>query len=87
MRSVTGEAADPRIQILLSSHSPSLIVEAWNGEERDFIYQVRVQEGQAVIRPFGEVVADQSIQLRMRGGERRELGLRTADEVMDGYYS
>jgi predicted ATPase len=31
-----------RSQVLLSSHSPFVICEAWNGEDRDFIHQVKL---------------------------------------------
>ena len=33
-----------RSQILISSHSPFVICEAWNGEDRDFIHQVKIQK-------------------------------------------
>ncbi len=38
-------APDQRSQVLLSSHSPFVICEAWNGEDRDFIHQVKVVTG------------------------------------------
>ena len=76
-----------RSQILLSSHSPFVICAAWNGEERDFIYQVKVENGSALIRAFAEIVKHQEIQLRMEKGERKGLGLEVADQVMEGYYS
>jgi predicted ATPase len=79
--------AKPRSQILLSSHSPFVIVQAWNGEERDFIYQVKAIEGSAVVRPFKEILDTEGVHLRKKHGERRELGLQMADNVMDGYYS
>jgi len=50
-------------QVLLSSHSPFVICEAWNGEDRDFIYQVKSVEGRALIRNFSTVITEQGIQL------------------------
>jgi len=74
-----------RSQVLISSHSPFVICEAWNGEDRDFIHQVKVSEGKALIRKFGKVIDDEGIQLRKKHGERTNLGLSTAEEVMSGY--
>jgi predicted ATPase len=75
-----------RSQILLSSHSPFVICEAWNGEDRDFIYQVKTERGQAVVRKFSEAVENQGIVLgRDEQHERTVLGLRNAEELMAGY--
>jgi predicted ATPase len=80
-------SADPRMQIAVSSHSPFVIVQAWNGEDRDFIYQMKSSEGAATIRPFQKIIDEHEIHLRKKDGERRELGLETANLIMDGYYS
>ena len=81
----TGEGAS---QILVSSHSPYVICEAWNGDERDFIYQVKPEDGRAVIRPFKDVIEEHQIQFAKDGvGERTKLNLGVANEVMAGYYS
>ncbi len=79
------EDPQQRSQVLLSSHSPFVICEAWNGEDRDFIHQVKVSEGKALIRKFGKVIDDGGIQLRKEKGNRTKLGLSTAEEVMSGY--
>lgn len=76
-----------RSQILISSHSPFVICEAWNGDDRDFIYQVKVQNGAGVIRPFSQVIEEEGIQLGKVEGKREHLSLRTADEVMAGFWS
>jgi len=76
-----------RSQVLISSHSPFVICEAWNGEDRDFIYQAKVEEGRSVIRKFSDVIAGHEIQLAKVGGKRTHLGLATAEEVMSGYWS
>jgi predicted ATPase len=74
-------------QIVISSHSPFVITEAWNGEDRGFLYQLKVTDGGAVVRGFETIVQEHGIHLRKEGGERRGLSLATADQVMDGYYS
>jgi predicted ATPase len=75
-------------QILISSHSPFIICEAWNGEDREFIHQFKSEKGQAVVRPFSAAVKEQHIVLAKEGdGKRTHLGLRNAEELMSGYLS
>ncbi len=82
------EVPEQRSQVLISSHSPYVICEAWNGEDRDFIHQAKVVNGRAQIRNFGTVVAEQGIHLRKdKIGGRTILGLVNAEEVMAGYLS
>lgn len=82
------ENPEHRSQVLISSHSPYVICEAWNGEDRDFIHQVKVVDGKAKIRKFGTVVAEQGIHLRKdKIGARTILGLVNAEEIMAGYLS
>jgi len=77
-----------RSQVLISSHSPFIICEAWNGDDREFIHQVKIEDGRAVIRKFSEAIKEQEIQLQKdKSGERTILGLRTAELVMSGYWS
>ncbi len=83
---VTSPQATPRIQVLVLSHSPFVLTEAWNGEQRDFIYQVRIVNGQSHVRPFADALDGKGM-LRKADGTRQELGLRLADDVMDGYRS
>lgn len=81
-------SADPtkRSQILISSHSPFVICEAWNGQDRDFIHQVKIADGQAVVRKFSDAVKEQGVVLGMdHEGKRTVLGLRNAEELMAGY--
>ena len=81
-------AKDPakRSQILISSHSPFVICEAWNGEDRDFIHQVKIENGQTVVRKFSDAVKEQRIVLgKDDNGNRTILGLRNAEELMAGY--
>jgi predicted ATPase len=81
------EAPEVPSQVLISSHSPFVICEAWNGEEREFIYQVKPEAGRGLVRPFMEIIDEQGIQLGKVGGERKHLSLNVANEVMAGYYS
>ena len=73
---------------IISSHSPFVICEAWNGEDRDFIHQVKVVNGKAQIRKFSDAVGEQGIHLgKDVHGKMTQLGLKTAEEVMSGYWS
>lgn len=82
------ENAELRSQVLLSSHSPYVICEAWNGEDRDFINQVKVVNGRAQVRKFSTVVTEQGIHLQKdKFGARTVLGLANAEEIMAGYLS
>lgn len=79
--------ASSRSQILISSHSPFVICEAWNGEDRDFIYQIKCLDGRAMARKFSDVIKAQGVQLGKERGERKHLSLSTADDVMCGRLS
>lgn len=79
---------EDRSQVLISSHSPFVICEAWNGEDRDFIHQVKVGDnGYAVIRGFDEVRSVAGTPLGRADGERSHLSLKHAEELMSGYLS
>ena len=67
-------------QVLLSSHSPFVITEAWNGEDRDFIYQCNPVDGIAKIVKFSDALQGTG---SLRADET--IGLRHAERVMDGY--
>lgn len=75
-----------RSQVLVSSHSPFVICEAWNGEDREFVHQVKVVNGQSVIRKFGDAIKESGAALQS-GPKAGTLGLRTAELVMSGYLS
>lgn len=82
------ENPDERSQVLLSSHSPFVICEAWNGEDRDFIHQVRVSDGKAIVRKFSTVVENLGLHLgKDAEGKRTNLNLKNAEEIMSGYLS
>jgi predicted ATPase len=80
---LTNSTEENRSQILMSSHSPVVIVDAWNGAERDFIYQCRPTQGVAEVRPFADAVPNGGGVLRTGG----EIGLVLAEQVMDGFRS
>ena len=67
-------------QVLMSSHSPFVITEGWNGGDRDFIYQCSPSQGIAKILKFSDALQGTG---SLRTDEK--LGLRQADLVMDGY--
>jgi hypothetical protein len=84
----TAEDASKRSQVLISSHSPFVICEAWNGEDREFIHQVKIENGHAIVRRFSDAVQEQGIVLSKDDkGNRTILGLRNAEELMAGYLS
>ncbi len=76
-----------RSQILISSHSPFVICTAWNGEDRDFIHQVKIADGQSIVRKFTTVIEDSGAVLQKTGPDRDKLGLKTAELLMCGYLS
>ncbi len=87
IKEVSGGSIGGSSQVLISSHSPFVICEAWNGEEREFIYQVEPNGGTARVQKIGDILAREGIHLRKKDGERVELGLRQADLLMGGFYS
>ena len=75
-----------RSQVLIASHSPFVLCDAWNGEDREFVHQMKVEDGRAAVRRFSEAVKAQGIQLaKDADGNRLHLGLRNAEELMAGY--
>lgn len=76
-----------RSQVLISSHSPFVICEAWNGEDRDFIHQVKVVSGKAVIKKVSDIIKEQGIQIGKIDGERKHLSISTAADIMSGRFS
>ena len=57
-------------QVLISSHSPFVICAAWNGDEREFIYQVKPESGPV---PHPSVCTD-----HRRAGDSSQQGPREA---------
>lgn len=87
-RLACNEHETERSQVILSSHSPFVICEAWNGEDRDFIHQVKVTAGKASVRKFKTVLDENGVQLQKDAtGQRNVISLKTAEEVMSGRFS
>jgi hypothetical protein len=61
--------------------------EAWNGEDRDFIHQLKKEDGQCATRKLSDAITQQSV-LRAKDddGRRTHLSLRNAEELMSGFY-
>jgi len=74
-----------RSQVLISSHSPFVLCEAWNGDDRDFVLQVKVESGRAIVRNFADAVASAGVTLGSTPEGRVNLGLKNAEELMSGY--
>lgn len=72
--------ADDHPQVLMSSHSPFVITEVWNGGDRDFIYQCSPVEGTAKLVKFTEAIQGTG-SLQSDGS----IGLKQAELIMDGY--
>ena len=64
----------------MSSHSPFVITEAWNGGNRNFIYQCSPTHGIANVKKFADALQGTG---SLRADEK--IGLRQAELVMDGY--
>lgn len=80
MRELANADESQRAQILMSSHSPFVITDAWNGGEREFVYQCSPSEGVAKLIKFSEALPG-APQMRSDG----TLGLALAEQVMDGF--
>lgn len=69
-------------QTIVSSHSPILVEEAWNGSkdpDHRFIYHVKLEAGAAVVRPFEHVLQSEGGVLKTNG----HISERLAQEVID----
>jgi predicted ATPase len=82
---VSGARGTPA-QLLISSHSPYVVCEAWNGIERDFIYQLKSENGASKIRKFSDIIDLHQMPLEKDNDNKRtRLNLNTAERIMDGY--
>ncbi len=76
-----------RSQILISSHSPFVICNAWNGQDRDFIHQVKIVDGQSLVRKFSTAIQEGGAVLQKSKSGELIIGLKTAEEVMSGRFA
>jgi len=70
-------------QIIFSSHSPLVVTEAWNGSDREFLYQLQTDtDGAAVIVPMKDLLADYQLGKNRDGRDRLSYG--HACEILAG---
>lgn len=89
----TARPADGRArsQFFFSSHSPFVLVDAWNNlaPDRSYIRRVRIHDGRSVVEDLQSVI-DQgtsgAVLQRAEDGQRTILGLKTAEELMCGRF-
>lgn len=89
VRAIANDAnISERSQVLLSSHSPSIICETWSTGDIDHLYQVKVTNGKSGIKKFSDVISDNGVMLpKDADGKRTILSLKNSEEVMSGYLS
>lgn len=84
------DGGKPRSQFLFSSHSPFVLVDAWNELEGDrtFIKRVRIGDGKSVIESLQAVIdkGDSGAVLQKNKDGRDVLGLKTAEDLMCGRF-
>jgi predicted ATPase len=74
-------------QVLISSHSPFVICNAWNGQDREFIHQVKILDGVSLVRKFSDAIKDSGAVLQKSKDGELVIGLKTAAEVMSGRFA
>lgn len=83
-------SAHPPSQFLFSSHSPFVLVDAWNtlAENRSFIKRLRVTDGRTVVEDIQSIIdrGDSGAVLQKSKDGRTILGLKTAEELMCGRF-
>jgi predicted ATPase len=78
-----------RSQFMFSSHSPFVLVDAWNSnaDDRSFIKRTRIHAGRTVMENVENVLTSGEIHLqKVKSGQRAILGLKAAEEVMCGRF-
>ncbi len=83
LESVGPDRHSPVRQVLMSSHSPFVLVEAWNGAERDFIYQMKQSAGRSSVTPMKELLEPYKNTMLQSDGR---ISVRFADMVMSHAY-
>jgi predicted ATPase len=83
-----GDSDVKKSQIVLSSHSPFIITEAWNGDSSPLIQRIKIANGKSEVVNFVDAVSDAGIQLSKDStGTRNKLSVGNAAEIMSGYLS
>ena len=75
---VIGNSPQSDKQILLSSHSPFVLCEAWNGASRSFVYHITESNGQSKVKSVEDVMQTFSGALQSDG----TLSIRLAERIM-----
>ena len=70
-------------QVVLSSHSPFALSDAWNDGQPDSIYVFSPVNGEARVAPLTEWLPESGAGLR--AGD--QMGLKTAEEILDGRFA
>lgn len=77
-------------QFFFSSHSPFVLVDAWNSlsENRAFIKRLHVADGHTVVDDIQSIIdrGDSGAVLQRDRGGREVMGLKTAEELMCGRF-
>lgn len=84
------DGGKPRSQFLFSSHSPFVLVDAWNELESDrsFIKRFRIGDGKSVVENLQAIIdkGDSGAVLQKGKDGRTTMGLKTAEELMCGRF-
>lgn len=84
------EGGRPRSQFLFSSHSPFVLVDAWNSlaENRSFIKRLHVADGHTIMDDIQSIIdrGDSGAVLQKDKSGRSIMGLKTAEELMCGRF-
>lgn len=89
-KSAAGELQSNRSQFFFSTHSPFVLVDAWNQleEHRHFIKRLHVEEGRTVIEDLQSIIDRGNSGLVLQKGKdgRTILGLKAAEELLCGRF-
>ena len=82
--------AKSRGQFFFSSHSPFVLVDAWNSTtaDRSFIKRFHVSQGRSVVEDIQSIIdrGDSGAVLQKTSNGRDTMGLKTAEELMCGRF-
>lgn len=89
-KSASGELESNRSQFFFSTHSPFVLVDAWNQleENRHFIKRLHVENGRTVSEDLQSIIdrGDSGLVLQKGKDGRSILGLKAAEELLCGRF-
>lgn len=89
-KSASGELESNRSQFFFSTHSPFVLVDAWNQLEqnRHFIKRLHVEDGHTVVEDLQSIIDRGNSGLVLQKGKdgRTILGLKAAEELLCGRF-